>query len=101
MSYVLLSAGFLAVAAVIAAVGWRRAPRGHGRSVAISALGLVVLTVAFDSIMIAAGLFDYSEAQIWGVRLGLAPVEDLAYPIAGILLLSGVWNMMRRRPHVD
>ncbi|HKH07644.1 MAG TPA: lycopene cyclase domain-containing protein [Agromyces sp.] len=101
MSYVLLSAGFLAVAAVIAAVGWRRAPRGHGRAVAISALVLVVLTVAFDSIMIAAGLFDYAEGQIWGVRLGLAPVEDLAYPIAGILLLSGVWNLMRRRPHVD
>src|ERR671912_412410 len=50
------------------------------------------LPVAFDSIMIAAGLFDYSEAHIWGVRLGLAPIEDLAYPIAGILLLSGVWN---------
>ena len=101
MSYLLLSAGFLAVAAVIAAVGWRRAPRGHGRAVAISALVLIVLTVAFDSIMIAVGLFDYSDAHIWGVRIGLAPIEDLAYPIAGILLLSGVWNLMRRHPHVD
>jgi small toxic polypeptide LdrA/B/C/D len=101
MSYLLLSTAFLAVAIVVAALGWRRAPRGHGRAVAISTLVLVVLTVAFDSIMIAAGLFDYSDAHIWGVRIGLAPIEDLAYPIAAILLLSGVWNLTRRHPHVD
>src|SRR5688572_27621323 len=98
MSYLLLSAAFLAAAGVVAAIGWPRAPRGHGRAVAISALVLIALTVAFDSIMIAVGLFDYSDGQIWGVRLGLAPIEDLAYPIAGILLLSGVWNVMRRHP---
>lgn len=101
MSYLLLSAAFLAIAAVIAAIGWRRAPRGHGRAVLVSVLVLVGLTVAFDSIMIAAGLFDYSEAHIWGVRIGLAPVEDLAYPIAGVLLLSGVWNLLRRRADAD
>jgi small toxic polypeptide LdrA/B/C/D len=101
VSYLLLSAAFLTIAAVIAAIGWRRAPRGHGRAVLVSVLVLVGLTVAFDSIMIAAGLFDYSEAHIWGVRIGLAPVEDLAYPIAGILLLSGVWNLLRRRADAD
>lgn len=101
MSYLLLSAGFLAVAAIVAAIGWRRAPRGHGRAVVISALVLIVLTVAFDSIMIAVDLFDYTDGQIWGVRLGLAPIEDLAYPIAGVLLLTGVWNMMRRHPDAD
>jgi small toxic polypeptide LdrA/B/C/D len=101
VTHLLLSTGFLVVACVVAAFGWRRAPRGHRRAVAISALVLVVLTVAFDSAMIAAGLFDYSESHISGGRLGLAPVEDLAYPIAGILLLSGVWNLMPRRPDVD
>lgn len=101
MSYVLLSIVFLVVACAVAALGWRRAPRGHGRAVALSALVLVVLTVAFDSIMIAVGLFDYAEGQIWGVRLGLAPIEDLAYPIAGILLLSGVWNLLRRHPDAE
>ena len=101
MSYLLLSVAFLAVAVVVAAIGWRRAPREHGLAVLISALVLVLLTVAFDSIMIAAGLFDYAEAQIWGVRVGLAPVEDLAYPVAGVLLLSGVWNLLQRRPDAD
>ena len=94
MTYLLLSVAFLLVAVVVAAVGWRRAPRGHGRAVALSALVLVALTIAFDSIMIAAGLFDYADAHISGVRLGLAPIEDLAYPIAGVLLLSGLWNLM-------
>lgn len=101
MTYVLLSAAFLAVAAVVAAIGWRRAPRGHGRAVAISALVLVLLTIAFDSIMIATGLFDYADAHIWGVRIVLAPVEDLAYPIAGVLLLSGLWNILGERVDAD
>ena len=94
MTYLLLSAAFLLVAGVVAALGRRRAPRGHGRAVALSALVLVALTIAFDSMMIATGLFDYAEAHISGVRIGLAPIEDLAYPIAGVLLLSGLWNLM-------
>ena len=101
MTYLLLSAAFLLVAGVVAAAGWRRAPRGHGRAVVLSALVLVALTIAFDSIMIAAGLFDYADAHISGVRLGLAPIEDLAYPIAGVLLLSGLWNLMGRRSDAD
>ncbi|SIO05133.1 lycopene cyclase domain-containing protein [Agromyces cerinus] len=101
MTYALLSAAFVAVAAVVAAIGWRRAPRGHGLAVFVSALALVVLTIVFDSIMIATGLFDYADAHIWGVRLGLAPIEDLAYPIAGVLLLSGLWNLMGERADAD
>ncbi|PWC05731.1 lycopene cyclase domain-containing protein [Agromyces badenianii] len=101
MTYLLLSAVFLAVAVVVAALGWRRAPRGHGRAVLISALVLVALTIAFDSIMIATGLFDYADTHIWGVRVGLAPIEDLAYPIAGILLISGLWNLLGGRTDAD
>ncbi|MFB9307906.1 lycopene cyclase domain-containing protein [Agromyces hippuratus] len=101
MTYAALSAVFLAVAAAVAALGWRRAPHGHGLALVVSALVLVVLTIAFDSIMIATGLFDYADAHIWGVRLWLAPVEDLAYPIAGVLLLSGLWNLMGERTDVD
>ena len=101
MTYLLLSAAFLVVAAVIAAAGWHRGPRGHGRAVLLSALVLVALTIAFDSIMIATGLFDYADAHISGVRVGLAPLEDLAYPIAGVLLLSGLWNLMGARADAD
>ncbi|GAA1780603.1 lycopene cyclase domain-containing protein [Agromyces lapidis] len=94
MSYALLSLPFLAVAALVAALGWRRAPRGHLRALVLTAIALVVLTAVFDTIMIATGLFGYSDARIWGVRIGLAPIEDFAYPIAGVLLLSGLWNLL-------
>lgn len=101
MTYLLLSAVFMIVAIVFALIGARRAPRWHWGAVGATAGILVVLTVVFDSIMIAAGLFDYGAAHIWGVRIWLAPVEDLAYPIAGVLLLSGLWNLLGgpRREH--
>ncbi|MCD5345263.1 lycopene cyclase domain-containing protein [Agromyces sp. H3Y2-19a] len=94
MTYLVLSAAFLAAAIAVAAVGAPRAPRRHWEAVLASGGILVVLTVLFDSVMIAAGLFDYGDAHIWGVRIWLAPVEDLAYPIAGVLLLSGLWNLL-------
>lgn len=94
MTYALLSLAFLAVAALVAALGWRRAPRGGGRAVLIAALALVVLTAVFDTVMIAIGLFGYSDQHISGVRIGLAPIEDFAYPLAGVLLLTGLWNLL-------
>ena len=59
---------------------------------------LLVLTIVFDNAMIAAGLMTYSEQAVSGARIGLVPVEDLAYPLAGLLLLPGLWILFRRRP---
>lgn len=52
---------------------------------------LFVLTVIFDNVMIASGLFDYAGHTLNGLRVGLAPIEDFAYPLGGALLLSGLW----------
>jgi small toxic polypeptide LdrA/B/C/D len=93
MSYALLSIAFLAIAAAVAIVARRRRPPGHASALALTAAGLVVLTVVFDSLMIAAALFAYDESQLLGVRLWLTPLEDLAYPIAALLLCSAVWNL--------
>ncbi len=101
MSYLLLAAVFLAVAAVVAAVAWRRMPRGHAIAIFAAVAVLLVLTAVFDTVMIASGLFAYSDGRISGARIGLAPVEDFAYPIAGALLLSGLWSMLARRPDAD
>ena len=43
------------------------------------------LTVVFDNIMCAAGLFHYSSAPRSGVMLGYAPVEDILYAAAFVL----------------
>jgi small toxic polypeptide LdrA/B/C/D len=101
MTYLTLSAVFVVVAVVVTAVAWRRAPRGHVPAMLITAAVLVVLTALFDTVMIATGLFAYSDAHLSGPRIGLAPIEDFAYPIAGVLLLAGLWNVIARRPDAD
>ena len=57
---------------------------------------LLVLTAVFDSVMIAAGLFGYSDGTRLGPAIGLAPIEDFAYPVAAVLLVPAVWTLARR-----
>src|SRR5690606_14002774 len=45
---------------------------------------------------IAAGLFHYSEEHLLGVMIGLAPIEDFAYPLAAALLLPSLWWALAR-----
>lgn len=99
MTYAGLSAAFLVVAVAAASVFAllsRRRPRML--AVGITVAVLLALTVVFDSLMIGAGLFHYAPEQLLGVSIGLAPIEDLAYPIAGALLLPALWTALRARP---
>ena len=98
MSYLLLVAGLLAVAIVLRAAGEAAARRrGHGiplRPTVLAGLVLIVLTLVFDNVMIAAGLFTYADAHISGPRIGLVPIEDLSYPLALAIALPGVWQLI-------
>ncbi|MEY9953212.1 lycopene cyclase domain-containing protein [Leifsonia sp. EB34] len=104
MTYPLLSAAFLALAAAVLVAGLVRAPdrarlvRRWTVPAVVSGAMLVVLTAVFDNLMIAAGLMTYASAAISGAHLGLVPIEDLAYPVAGLLLLPGLWLLLRPRP---
>ena len=55
---------------------------------------LWVMTAVFDSLMIAADLFRFEESELLGVRIGLAPIEDLAWPLAAGLLLPSLWLLL-------
>lgn len=99
MTYLLLCALFVAAAAVVALLARRRGRPGHAVAVALTAAVLLLLTAVFDNLMIAAGLFDYADARISGLRIGRAPVEDFCYPLAGVLLLTAVWNLLDRGEH--
>lgn len=103
MTYALLSAGFLAVA-VLGGVLFARAA-GPARpvwgAVAIAGVALLVLTAVFDTLMIAAGLFTYEDGLVSGVRVGLAPVEDFAYPLAVAVALPALWVLLTRRQAVS
>lgn len=104
MTYLLIDLVFLAVAAAVLAVALLRAPdrsrllRRWWLPALASAVVLIALTIVFDNAMIAAGLMTYAAHTVTGARVGLVPVEDLAYPLAGLLLLSGLWLLLRRRP---
>ncbi len=66
------------------------------RASGVTAVILVVLTIVFDNIMIAAGLFTYPDHLISGIRLGLAPIEDLSYPVVAAFTLPAVVELLRR-----
>ena len=75
-----------------------RHPRFGARMAAsgITAVVLVVLTAVFDNLMIAAGLFTYPEHLISGIRVGLAPIEDFAYPLCAAFLVPAVFALLPR-----
>ncbi|MHA7177886.1 lycopene cyclase domain-containing protein [Arthrobacter sp. Sr24] len=93
MNFAQLNAIFLAVAAVVFLAGlWRSRSKGAMVVATVATVVvLFVLTVIFDNVMIASGLFDYAGHTLNGLRVGLAPIEDFAYPLGGALLLSGLW----------
>ncbi|MEO6531634.1 MAG: lycopene cyclase domain-containing protein [Specibacter sp.] len=101
MNFSQLNAIFLAVAvlvmvAALAARAGGPAPRTVIAAVVGTIAVLMVLTAIFDNVMIASGLFDYAGHTLNGLRVGLAPVEDFAYPIAAGLLLPGLWLLLTR-----
>ena len=99
MSYGQLNLVMVALVAVVAGIFAYRARVGARwwGQVAIAWFVLTVLTVVFDSIMIAADLFRFDEDKLTGVTLWLAPVEDLAWPLAAALLLPAVWAWLHAR----
>lgn len=96
MSYLALAVLFLGIAVAVAA--WATWRRGLGTrwwaATGLTIVALLVLTVVFDNVMIAADLFRYDEELLTGWRVGLAPVEDLIWPVAAGLLLPSVAGLL-------
>jgi lycopene cyclase domain-containing protein len=98
VTYALIVAPFAAATLAVTLSTMRR-PR-FARRMAASALGaivLVILTAIFDNLMIAAGLFTYPEHLISGIRIGLAPIEDFAYPVCAAFLVPAVYTLLPRK----
>lgn len=102
MTYALIVVPF-AVVGVLAFAATARRPgfRTRLRASLLTAVILVLLTVVFDNAMIAAGLFTYPDALISGIRIGLAPIEDLSYPLVAAIAVPAVAELLRTRrgPH--
>lgn len=95
MTYIALNAGFIALAVVVLAVAVLsgRLTRESAPAMIVAAIVVFVMTAVFDNLMIAAGLFAYSGEHTSGLTIGLAPLEDFGYPLAGVLLLPSLWAL--------
>jgi lycopene cyclase domain-containing protein len=93
MTYLLLNVVFLAVAALVAVVAMVRRSFSARfiAAVAVTLTLTLLLTAVFDNLMIGAGLFSYDPEHISGLFIGLAPIEDFAYPLAAAILLPALW----------
>src|SRR5699024_1361869 len=96
MSYAALAGLFLLapLLALVLAALLRRPDRGWWATTAVTVLALVALTSGVDSLMIAVDLFRFAEEDLLGIRIGLAPVEDLAWPVAAGVLLPSLWLLL-------
>ncbi|RZU62998.1 lycopene cyclase domain-containing protein [Zhihengliuella halotolerans] len=95
MNYTELNAVFLTLAGLLGILAVFRCRAGRRRAVLASAAAavvvLVILTAVFDNLMLAAGLFGYTPETLSGHHIGLAPLEDFAYPVAAAILLPALW----------
>jgi lycopene cyclase domain-containing protein len=96
MTYLGLALVFLAAAAAVAvaAAAVRRPGGAWWAATAAVAAALLALTAVFDSLMILADLFRYDASALAGAHVWLAPVEDLAWPLAAVLLLPALWELL-------
>jgi lycopene cyclase domain-containing protein len=98
MTYPMIVVPFAFVTLAVTLVTARH-PRFGARMAAsgLAALVLCALTAVFDNLMIAAGLFTYPEDLISGIRIGLAPVEDFAYPVCAAFLVPAAFTLLSRK----
>jgi lycopene cyclase domain-containing protein len=96
VTYLGLNTIFLGLAVLLAvATLWLRPSSRRLIPAAGLALAVVLLlTAVFDNIMIGVGLVAYDPELISGVFVGLAPVEDFAYPVGAALLLPALWSLL-------
>ena len=98
MTYALILLPFAAVTLVVTLITARLPAFGRRMTASVvAAVVLVVLTAVFDNIMISAGLVAYPPENLSGLRIGVAPLEDFAYPVCGAFLLPAVWTILSRR----
>lgn len=92
MTYLGLAACFVAACVPLFAYAtWRRRPdRRWWVATGLTLLTLAVLTAVFDTAMIAADLFRFDDSRLAGYFVGLAPVEDFAWPVAAVLVVPAV-----------
>jgi lycopene cyclase domain-containing protein len=97
VTYALINLWFLVALGLIAAIAWRGGVKPRVAGMVGSFIVVGVLTAIFDNAIIGFGLVDYDPEKISGIRLGVAPIEDFAYTLAGAVLVPLVWTALGHR----
>lgn len=69
-----------------------QAPTRPSKPWLVMLFGLLVLTVIFDNILIALGMYSYAPDKILGVHVGMAPLEDFMYAVLAAIVIPAVWK---------
>lgn len=85
MTYFVMNLFFLVPLFVIGLFMRKQLP---WRAIILATGTLLVITAIFDNLIIGTGIVAYDEALISGIKLGLAPIEDFSYSLAGPLLIA-------------
>lgn len=93
VTYMVLNIFFLMVALIVLA--WRKL-LNFGHAVWLTLVVLLVMTIVFDSLIIHFGVVAYDLNKILGVRVGLAPIEDLLYSLLAGLAVPAIWKGLDR-----
>jgi lycopene cyclase domain-containing protein len=96
-SYLWLSLAVLLPVAAVSLVVLVRAGRAALLAALAALVVLLVLTAVFDSVIVGTRIVAYDPERILGLRIGAAPVEDFAYPVAAALALPALWHLLGRR----
>lgn len=67
--------------------------RKPDRAVLIMTASLLVLTLIFDNLIIAAGIVGYDSAKLVGIYIGIAPIEDFFYTVLAALIIPTLWKL--------
>jgi lycopene cyclase domain-containing protein len=85
MTYFVMNVIFLVPLLVIGLLMRRQLP---WRAIIFATGALLIITAVFDNFIIGTGIVAYDEELISGIKIGLAPIEDFSYSLAGPLLIA-------------
>ena len=85
MTYFVMNVFFLVPLLVIALFMRKQLP---WRAIFWATGALLIITAIFDNLIIGTGIVAYDEELISGIKIGLAPIEDFSYSLAGPLLVA-------------
>ena len=72
-------------------------PKNRWPAYLVGLLPMLLITVVFDNVIVGSGLVAYDPNKISGLKIGMVPIEDLAYTIAAVVIVPSVWSAMINR----